>query len=79
MSGDESTQALKAEIDRLVGELNAAELYEQRLRRLISDARDKLAAGHHGVALSMLNGALSEIDSETDVVAPQEHGKGAGG
>jgi hypothetical protein len=76
MAADESSQALKEEIARLVAELDKAELYEQRLRKLISETRDQLANGHPAIALSMLNGALSEIDSETDVVVPQEHGKG---
>jgi hypothetical protein len=30
--------------------------------------RDQLAAGHHAAALSMLNAALNDIDSATDVV-----------
>jgi hypothetical protein len=59
-----------SEIDRLVAELEQAEAYEQRLRQLISDVRDQLAAGNHAVALSMLNAALSDIDSATDVVTP---------
>jgi hypothetical protein len=58
-----------AENDRLVAELEQAEAYEQRLRQVISDVRDQLAAGHHGAALSMLNAALSDIDCATDVVA----------
>jgi hypothetical protein len=57
------------EIERLVAELEEAEAYEQRLRQLISDVRDQLAAGHHAAALSMLNAALSDIDCATDVVA----------
>lgn len=56
------------EIDRLVGELEQAEAYEQRLRQLIVDVRDQLAAGNHAAALSMLNAALSDIDAATDVV-----------
>jgi hypothetical protein len=59
-----------AELARLVAELEQAEAYEQRLRQLISDARDQLAAGNHAAALSMLNAALSDIDSATDVVTP---------
>jgi hypothetical protein len=58
------------EVADLVVELEKAEAYEQRLRQLISDARDQLAAGHTSVALSMLNTALSDIDAATDVVAP---------
>jgi len=58
------------EIDALVAELEQAEAYEQRLRQLIAEARDQLAAGNVSVALSMLNAALSDIDSAADVVAP---------
>jgi hypothetical protein len=35
---------------------------------VIIDVRDQLAAGHHAAALSMLNAALNDIDSATDVV-----------
>jgi hypothetical protein len=63
-----------AEIDRLVGELGQAEAYEQRLRQLIVDVRDQLAAGNHAAALSMLNAALSDIDAATDVVTPHRAG-----
>ena len=59
------------EIDRLVAELEQAEAYEQRLRQLIVDVRDQLAAGNTQAALSMLNAALSDIDAATDVVTPQ--------
>lgn len=58
------------EIARLVAELEEAEAYEQRLRQLIVDVRDQLAAGNHATALSMLNAALSDIDAATDVVTP---------
>ena len=58
----------RTEIDRLVDELEQAEAYEQRLRQLIVDVRDQLAAGNHAAALSMLNAALSDIDCATDVV-----------
>jgi len=58
----------QAEIDRLVAELEQAEAYEQRLRQVISDVRDQLAAGRHAAALSMLNAALSDIDCAADVV-----------
>jgi len=61
-------QSNRAEVDRLVAELEQAEAYEQRLRQMIIDVRDQLAAGHHAAALSMLNAALNEIDSATDVV-----------
>ncbi len=64
------TRASAKELAQLVTELEKAEAYEQRLRQLISDARDQLAAGHTSVALSMLNSALSDIDAATDVVAP---------
>ena len=68
-----SPQDGRAENDRLVAELEQAEAYEQRLRQVISDVRDELAAGHHAAALSMLNAALSDIDSATDVVT--RHGR----
>jgi hypothetical protein len=64
----------RAEVDRLVAELEQAEAYEQRLRQLIIDVRDQLAAGHHSAALSMLNAALNDIDSATDVVTPHPRG-----
>ena len=57
-----------AEVASLVAELEKAEAYEQKLRQLISDARDQLAAGNTSIALSLLNAALSDIDSATDVV-----------
>jgi thioredoxin-like negative regulator of GroEL len=57
------------ELASLVAELEQAEAYEQRLRQLIADARDQLAAGNASVALSMLNAALSDIDAAADVVA----------
>ena len=58
------------EVDRLVAELEEAEAYEQRLRQIIVDVRDRLAAGEHAAALSMLNAALNDIDCATDVVTP---------
>lgn len=58
------------EVASLIAELEKAEAYEQKLRQLISDARDQLAAGNTAVALSLLNAALSDIDAATDVVAP---------
>jgi hypothetical protein len=64
------SRASAKELADLVAELEKAEAYEQRLRQLISDAREQLAAGHTSVALSMLNSALSDIDAATDVVAP---------
>jgi hypothetical protein len=44
----------------------------QRLRQLIVDVRDQLAAGNTSVAMSMLNAALNDIDSATDVVTPHQ-------
>ncbi len=61
-----------AENARLVGELESAEAYEQRLRQVIVDVRDMLAGGHTARALSMLNEALREIDNQADVVAPHD-------
>ena len=61
-----------AEIARLVSELEQAEAYEQRLRQLIVDVKDELAAGHAERALSMLNEALRYIDDAADVVAPTD-------
>ena len=64
----------QAEVDRLVKELESAEGYEQKLRQIIVDVREELAAGHTTNALSMLNQALSYIDDATDVVtsAPKQ-------
>ncbi len=59
-----------AEIARLIAELEQAEAYEQRLRQLIVQVHDQLAAGRTEQALSMLNTALNDIDSATDVVVP---------
>lgn len=53
----------------MVSELEQAEAYEVKLRQCIIAARDQLAAGHTGVALSILNTAISDIDAATDVVA----------
>ena len=69
MATDDRPDDTASEMARLVAELERAEAYEQKLRQLISDARDQLAAGHTSVALSMLNDALRDIDSATDVVA----------
>lgn len=63
-------QPASAEVAALVAELEQAEAYEQRLRQMISNARDELAAGNVAMALSLLNAALSDIDSAADVVAP---------
>ena len=70
MTTDERSHGPATEVVRLVAELDKAELYEQRLRQLIMDVRDQLAGGNHAMALSMLNEALNEIDSATDVVVP---------
>jgi ribosomal protein S20 len=66
----ENEHLASAEIERLVAELEQAEGYEQKLRQLIVEVRDALAAGRIEQALSMLNTALSDIDSATDVVVP---------
>ena len=58
----------QAEVARLVKELESAEAYEQKLRQIIIDVRDQLAAGNTANALSMLNQALNYIDDATDVV-----------
>jgi hypothetical protein len=63
------------EIERLIIELEQAEAYEQKLRQLIVDVRDELAAGRVEQALSMLNTALNDIDSATDVVVPSHRVK----
>ena len=70
MTSRPELQSSARDVAALVAELEQAEAYEQRLRQLIADARDQLAAGNASVALSMLNGALNDIDSATDVVAP---------
>jgi hypothetical protein len=70
MAKDRTRRTSTGEIASLVAELDKAEAYEQKLRQLISDARDQLAAGNTGIALSLLNAALSDIDAATDVVAP---------
>jgi hypothetical protein len=58
----------QAEVARLVKELESAEAYEQKLRQIIIEVRDELAAGNTANALSMLNQTLSYIDDATDVV-----------
>ena len=65
-----SSETQARELAELVAELQRAEAFEQRLRQIIADARDQLAAGNTSVALSMLNAALSDIDAATDVVTP---------
>jgi hypothetical protein len=44
---------------------------------VIANARDQLAAGNVAMALSLLNAALSDIDSAADVVAPTQPTKPA--
>ena len=61
-------QSSSAEVDRLVAELEQAEAYEQRLRQVIIDVRDQLAAGHHAAALSMLQRSFERHRFATDVV-----------
>jgi hypothetical protein len=70
MTNAQEPQSSAQEAAALVAELEQAEAYEQRLRQLIAEARDQLAAGNTSVALSMLNAALSDIDAQTDVVTP---------
>ena len=70
MAPPDPAVASGAELARMVKELEEAELYEQRLRALIVAVREQLAAGQTERALSMLNAALNEIDSATDVVVP---------
>jgi hypothetical protein len=71
----ENERPVSAEIERLVAELEQAEGYEQKLRQLIVEVRDALAAGRIEPALSMLNTALNDIDSATDVVVPPHRTK----
>ena len=71
----ENDPRASAEIERLVAELEQAEAYEQKLRQRIVEVRDALAAGRIEQALSMLNTALSDIDSATDVVVPPHRTK----
>lgn len=71
MTWNHPAQAPTTETERLAAELDRAELYQQRLRQLIMNVRDQLAAGNRERALSMLNAALNEIDSATDVVVPE--------
>ncbi len=69
MTNAQEPQSSAQQVAELVAELEQAEAYEQRLRQLIAEARDQLAAGNASVALSLLNAALSDIDSAADVVA----------
>jgi hypothetical protein len=70
MTGRPESQSPAEQVAALVAELEQAEAYEQHLRQTIANARDQLAAGNVAVALSLLNAALSDIDSAADVVAP---------
>ncbi len=65
-----SSSSPASEVEQLAAELERAEAYEQRLRQLIIDVRNVLAAGHVERALSMLNEALNYVDNQTDVVTP---------
>lgn len=65
---DPRAQEPRSDLSRLVAELDQAEAYERRLRQLIVEVRDQLVAGNASIALSMLNAALNDIDSATDVV-----------
>lgn len=67
------------QMDRLVREIEEAELFAQRLRTYIVAIRDEVAKGHTGRALSMCNQALTEIDGATDVVAPSPQLKESAG
>jgi ribosomal protein S20 len=69
MTTGPETPSSAREVAALVAELEQAEAYEQRLRQMIANARDQLAAGNIAMALSLLNAALSDIDSAADVVA----------
>jgi ribosomal protein S20 len=71
---EHSGDAIESEATRLLRELEAAEAYEQHLRRVIVNVREALAAGETERALSMLNEALNDIDSATDVVVPHKDG-----
>lgn len=73
MTDDDPTDDNQAQIERLVRELDEAELFAQKLRAYIVAIREEVAAGHAGRALSVCNQALTEIDSATDVVASSPH------
>ena len=72
MSSIPQTDNERAEIDRLVAELEKAEAYEVRLRQFFVDIKAELGVGHTANAMSMLNEALRFIDDATDVVAPHQ-------
>lgn len=73
MAQDFRAQGDREQLERLIHELEEAELFAQRLRTYIVGIRDEVAGGRAGRALSMCNQALTEIDSATDVVAPSPH------
>ncbi|HUH93333.1 MAG TPA: hypothetical protein VL742_09360 [Casimicrobiaceae bacterium] len=77
MTGPQQPDAEPGDVAALVAELEQAEAYEQRLRQIILEARDHLAAGRAAMALSLLNEALSDIDAAADVVAPTDRGRTA--
>ena len=70
MAENVRAQDNQEQMDRLVREIEEAEVFAQRLRTYIVAIRDEVAKGHTGRALSMCNQALTEIDGATDVVAP---------
>jgi hypothetical protein len=72
MTNEREAPTAAQDFAALVAELEQAEAYEQRLRQIIADARDHLAAGRTSMALSILNEALSDIDAAADVVAPTD-------
>ena len=74
MPAKDPREAPESEEARLLRELEAAEAYEQRLRQVIVNVREALAAGQTERAQSMLNEALNDIDSATDVVVPHKDG-----
>jgi hypothetical protein len=68
MASNEHTKDNEALIERLVREIEEAELFVQKLRACIVAIHDELADGQAGRALSMCQQALTEIDGATDVV-----------
>ena len=70
MAATDTRRDPESEVTRLLRELEEAEIYTQKLRQTIVSVRDELAAGHVERSLSMLNAALNDIDSATDVVVP---------
>ena len=72
MAANDTRLEPESEVARLLRELEEAEIYTQQLRQTIVSVRDALAASHVEQALSMLNAALNDIDSATDVVVPHK-------